>query len=68
MQNIPIQNIIYFESNDLIKAYFETIESEKEKLFDSRLKSFRSVKLSKEEYLKEKSKQNKNIIEIFENK
>ena len=68
LQNIPIQNIIYFESNDLIKAYFETIESEKEKLFDSRLKSFRSVKLSKEEYLKEKSKQNKNIIEIFENK
>ena len=58
---------MYFESNDLIKAYFETIELEKEKLFDSLLKSFRSNKLSKEEYIKEKNKQNQKIIEIFKN-
>lgn len=67
LQNIPVQHIMYFESNDLIKAYFETIELEKEKLFDSLLKSFRSNKLSKEEYIKEKNKQNQKIIEIFKN-
>lgn len=68
LQNIPIQNIIYFESNDLIKAYFETIESEKEKLFDSRLKSFRSVNLSKEEYREEMNKRDSKIIELFNQK
>ena len=35
LQNIPIQNILYFELNDLIKAYFKTIALDKEKLFDS---------------------------------
>ncbi len=66
MQNIPIQNIIYFESNDLIKAYLKTIELEKEKLFDSLFLSLRATKLSKEEYLKEKNKRNQKIVEMFE--
>lgn len=65
LQNIPVQNIIYFESNDLIKAYFETIEFEKQKLFDSFFKLFLSDKLSKEEYLNEINKKNLIIIEMF---
>ena len=60
-----VQNIIYFESNDLIKAYFETIEFEKQKLFDSFFKLFLSDKLSKEEYLNEINKKNLIIIEMF---
>lgn len=68
LQNIPVQNIIYFEANELIKEYFKTIELEKEKLFQSLLQSFNSIKISKEDYIKEMDKQNLKLIELFNGK
>lgn len=68
VQNIPAQNILYFEANELIKECFKTIELEKEKLFESLFESFKSMKISKEDYIKEMDKRNLKVIELFNGK
>jgi len=50
LDNIPRIYQIYFQPTEIMKKYFATIEIEKEKLFNSKLESFRSIKITKEEY------------------
>lgn len=59
---------IYFQPTEIIKKYFTTIEIEKEKLFNSKIESLRSIKMTKEEYKHEMEKENLELIELFSKK
>ena len=68
LDNIPRIYQIYFQPTEIIKKYFATIEIEKEKLFNSKIESLRSIKITKEEYKKEIEKENLEIIQLFSKK
>lgn len=68
LDNIPTIYQIYFQPTEIMKKYFATIEIEKEKLFNSLIESFRSMKITKEEYKKEMEKENLELIELFSEK
>lgn len=68
LDNIPTIYQIYFQPTEIMKKYFATIEMEKEKLFNSKIESFRSMKITKEEYKKEMEKENIELIELFSKK
>ena len=68
LDNIPRIYQIYFQPTEIMKKYFATIEIEKEKLFDSKLQSLRSIKVTKEEYKKEMEKENSGLIQLFNKK
>jgi hypothetical protein len=68
LDNIPRIYQIYFQPTEIMKKYFATIEIEKEKLFNSKLESFRSIKITKEEYKKDMEKDNLGLIELFSKK
>jgi len=68
LDNSPTIYQIYFQPTGIMKKYFATIEIEKEKLLNSKIKSLRSMKITKEEYKKEMEKENLGLIELFSKK
>jgi hypothetical protein len=66
LDNIPTIYQIYFQPTAIMKKYFATIESEKEKLFNSQLDSFSSMNISKADYKKEMERESLGVIKIFE--
>lgn len=68
LDNIPRIYQIYFQPTEIMKKYFTTIEIQKEKLFDSKFESLRSIKTTKEEYKKERQKENLELISLFSKK
>lgn len=67
LDNIPRIYQIYFQPTDIMKQYFETIETEKNKLLASTDEFSRTNKKLKEEIKKQKDIENLKIIEIFSN-
>lgn len=65
LDNIPTQYIIYFQATKAIKEYFKIIESEVEKLLDSKIKSLRTTDEIKQNYREIMAKENLKIIELF---
>ena len=68
LDNIPTIYQIYFQPTEIMKKYFAAIEMEKEKLFNSKIESFKSMKITKEEYKQEMEKENLELIELFSKK
>ena len=68
LDNIPVQNTIYFEANELIKKYFQKVEVEKEKLFQSQFEYLKDKKITREDLIKEMNKNDYKIIEFFNQK
>ncbi|OYU83862.1 MAG: hypothetical protein CFE24_09415 [Flavobacterium sp. BFFFF2] len=68
LDNIPTIYQIYFQPTEIMKKYFATIETEKEKLFNSQLDSFSSLKISKADYKKEMERESLEVIKLFEKK
>ncbi len=68
LDNFPKIYQIYFQPTEIMKKYFATIGIEKEKLFDSKLKSRRSKQLTNEAYRIEMEKENLELIQLFSKK
>jgi hypothetical protein len=68
LDNIPRIYQIYFQPTEIMKKYFTTIELEKEKLFNSKFESLRSVNITKEAYKKAMEKENVALIALFSKK
>ena len=67
LDNIPRIYQIYFQPTDIMKKYFATIETEKNKLLASKDEFSRTNEKLKEELKKQKDIENSKIIEIFSN-
>ena len=67
LDNFPRIYQIYFQPTDIMKKYFATIETEKNKLLASKDEFSRTNKKLKEELKKQKHIENSRIIEIFSN-
>jgi len=67
LDNIPRIYQIYFQPTDIMKQYFATIETEKNKLLASTDEFSRTNEKLKEEIKKQKDIENLKIIEIFSN-
>jgi hypothetical protein len=68
LDNFPRIYQIYFQPTEIMKKYFTTIEIEKEKLFNSKFESLRSMKITKEAYKRDIEKENLALIELFSKK
>ena len=67
LDNYPRIYKIYFQPTDIMKKYFKTIETEKNKLLASNDEYSRTNEKLKEELKKQKDIENLKIIEIFSN-
>ena len=67
LDNYPRIYKIYFQPTDIMKKYFKTIETEKNKLLASNDEHSRINEKLKEELKKQKDIENLKIIEIFSN-
>ena len=67
LDNYPRIYKIYFQPTDIMKKYFKTIDTEKNKLLASNDEYSRTNEKLKEELKKQKDIENLKIIEIFSN-
>ena len=67
LDNYPRIYKIYFQPTDIMKKYFKTIETEKNKLLASNDEYSRTNEKLKEDLKKQKDIENLKIIEIFSN-